>query len=67
MGAQLMLPFAAEILPLAHGSREGCCMVLDWPGKDAQGELLHNLKVWHDLGSLLLHSLLMTPVLQESN
>ena len=28
-----------------HGAGEGCCMVLDWPGKDAQGELLHNLKV----------------------
>ena len=42
-------------------------MVIDLTGKDAQGELLHNLKVWHDLGSLLLHSLLMTPVLQESN
>ena len=38
---QLMLPFAAS----GHGSGKGCCMVLDLPGKDAQGELLHNLKV----------------------
>ena len=66
-GNPIVTPLCCREPVSGHGYEKGCCMVIDLTGKDAQGGLLHNSKVWHDPSSLLLHSLLMTPVLQESN